>query len=275
MAGAVRLFMYMEVTMQEFGLKELYDVVIKTTYPIEINGRKIQEGEVVGYFDSVNISNFQEIRQVTSAKGGWDNRSHVWWDSTKEVQIYFDKGVFSKEQLALMTNAKMIEVSPVTSPVLIHNRETKESDENCLIFLDYIPASRIFVYEKKTGFKIPYTQISESTVQICCPFTDVIIDYSYEYKKEATEMIIGRALTSGYLELQGKTKIKEDEDGLVKTGIIYIPRMKLMSNLSIQLGQNATPVVGTFDAIACPVGGKGSKTVMKLSFLNEDIDSDM
>lgn len=261
--------------MKEFGLKEFYDVAIKTTYPIEMNGKQIQSGEVIGYFDSIEISNFNEIKESAAARGGWDNRSHVWWDSTKEIKINFAKGIFSKEQLALLTNSKLIERIPLVNPILIHNRENKESDENCLIKLDKIPASLIFVYEKETGFKVPYTQIDEWTIEVCCPFIDVIIDYNYEYEKNATDLVIGRELTSGFLELQGRTKIKEDETGLVKTGIVHIPKMKLMSNLSIQLGESASPVVGTFSAVACPIGGKGNKTVMELYFLSEDIDSDI
>jgi hypothetical protein len=41
----------------EFGLKELYDVTIRTTYPIEVNGRVLEVGEVVGAFDKVQIAN--------------------------------------------------------------------------------------------------------------------------------------------------------------------------------------------------------------------------
>jgi hypothetical protein len=37
----------------EFGIKELYSVKLKTTYPIEIAGKWIEEGETVAYFDSV------------------------------------------------------------------------------------------------------------------------------------------------------------------------------------------------------------------------------
>jgi len=43
----------------------------------------------------------------------------------------------------------------------------------------------------------------------------------------------------------------------------------------MKLGRNATPVMGTLDAVACPVGTKGNTTVMEMLFLNDDIDSDM
>ena len=51
----------------------------------------------------------QEIKSFSSANGGFDNRSHIYWDSTKEIKLSFAQGVFSKLQLALMTNASLID----------------------------------------------------------------------------------------------------------------------------------------------------------------------
>ena len=69
----------------EFGLKELYDLTLKATYPIEIAGRKFETGEVVARFDKIQIANFKEITSRFSANGGFDNRPHVIWEDTKEI----------------------------------------------------------------------------------------------------------------------------------------------------------------------------------------------
>lgn len=81
----------------EFGLKELYQVLIKTTYPIEMNGRKIETGEVIAAFDKIQLANFQEIKSTASARGGAGNAGLVWWEETKEIKLNFTQGVFSKE----------------------------------------------------------------------------------------------------------------------------------------------------------------------------------
>ena len=94
--------------MTEFGLKELYEVVIKTTYPIEVSGKTLETGEVVASFDKIQIANIQEVKDSVAARGGWDNRGLVFWDSTREVHINFSQGIFSKRQFSLMTNAKLI-----------------------------------------------------------------------------------------------------------------------------------------------------------------------
>jgi hypothetical protein len=86
---------------------------------------------------------------------------------------------------------------------------------------------------------------------------------------------IGRELISGFISLEGKTRVKDDITGQTKTGIIKIPKLKLMSDLSIRLGKDATPTVGRLSAVAVPDGRKGNKKVMEILFLNDDIDSDM
>jgi hypothetical protein len=80
----------------ELGFKELYEVALKATYPIEVGGRKIEAGETVAFFDKIQIANFQEVKNSTSANGGFDNRGRVFWESTKEVKINFTQGAFSK-----------------------------------------------------------------------------------------------------------------------------------------------------------------------------------
>jgi len=88
-------------------------------------------------------------------------------------------------------------------------------------------------------------------------------------------MTIGQALTRGYLSLNGKMRVKDDDTGKVKTGIIRIPKLRLMSDLSIRVGNDAIPQVGRFDAIAVPEGARGQSKVMEIIFLNDDIDADM
>ena len=48
-----------------------------------------------------------------------------------------------------------------------------------------------------------------------------------------------------------------------------------MSDLSMRLGGDATPIVGRLDAVAVPTGVRGQQRVMDILFLNDDIDADM
>ena len=69
----------------EFGLKELYDLTLKATYPIEMEGRVFEAGEVIARFDKIQLANFREITSRANATGGKGNVNHVVWEDSKEV----------------------------------------------------------------------------------------------------------------------------------------------------------------------------------------------
>lgn len=260
--------------MTEFGFKELYEVVIRTTYPIEVSGKTLEAGEAVAVFDKVQVANFQEVKQSVQARGGWDNRGLVFWDTTREVRLVLTQGIFSKEQFALMTAANLIKSSE-DQILTLSTRVQKESDENGIIELDNAALSPIFIYKISTGEKVAYTVIDETHLQIEAPYVDCIIDYAYQYTNPHQTLVVGQALISGFLTLEGKTRVKDDITGQTHTGIIYIPRLKLMSDLSMRLGENAQPIVGRLDATALPTGDRKNTEVMRVIFLEDDIDSDM
>lgn len=256
------------------GLKELYDVVLKATYPIEIGNKVIEEGEIILAFDNIQIAGLSEIKKYISAQGGFDNRELITWETTKELPLSFSQGVFSKRQLALLSNSKLIELEPNNSTILITNREYCESDENGKIILKQVPVGKTFVYNEETGEKLEYT-LSEKEITISDPYVNVYITYDSEYTNGGNIIKIGNRLFRGYLKLQAKTRLKEDISGRTVTGIFEIPKLKLMSDLSIRLGRTADPAIISFNAAGIPVGGRGASYVCNLYSLNDDIDSDI
>ena len=72
-----------------------------------------------------------------------------------------------------------------------------------------------------------------------------------------------------------KTRLKDDKTGHEVTGLIVIPKLKLVSSLSMILGKNASPIVPTLKAVGYPDGVKGLERVMEIYFLNDDVDSDI
>ena len=259
----------------QFGMKELYSVQLKATLPIEIDGYTFAVGETVAAFDRIQIANLSEMQQYVAAKGGFENRERVIWITTKSVDIVFSQGIFSKSQLSILTNAKLVEIGE-SRPFPIAEREELETNENGLLTLTHVPKNHnIFIYNKETGEKlINCTMASENTIQTSSLFTDVIVDYEREYTEKASELIIGQRAFQGFLSLEGRTRVKDDITGITKTGIIKIPKLQLTSNLSMILGKDADPVVGVFKGKAIPVGPYGQTKVMEVIFLNEDIDSD-
>ena len=258
----------------EFGIKELYSVSLKATYPIEIGGRSFEEGEVIAYFDSIQISNWQEIKSYVTAHGGYDDRAHVWWETTREVNFIMERGIFSKTQFALLSNSKIFNINE-NSSILVPIREQVEVDEWGYFYPSQIPATKLFVYNLETNERVYPIKIEEGKYQIRLPYTELLLDYSYNYENGGSVVNIGQRLIKGYLRLEGRTKIKDDVTGQVHTGIIIVPKLKLMSDLSMSLGEKANPMVGQIRGKIFPDGERTDSRVIEMYFLNDDIDSDM
>ena len=260
--------------MNNFGFKELYDVILKTTYPIEINDQKIEAGETIAAFDRIQLANFDERKDFVSANGGYDNRGHIWWEETKEVRVNLSQGVFSKEQFAIMSNAKLFENS-TKSIILVNRRELVETNSEGKADVKFAIHRPVFIYKQSTGEKIENFSFEGNVIITEEKYQDCLVDYYYEYDNKYSVFTVGQSLTNGFLSLEGKTRVKDDITGQIVTGIIKIPKLKLLSNLSIRLGQDTVPVIGRMDAVAVPTGERGHKKVMELIFLSDDIDSDM
>ena len=256
----------------ELGMKELYEVTLKATYPIEVSGKTFEVGETLIRFDKIQIANFSEKKDFLAARGGYENAPRVWWEETKEIGISIIQGVFSASQLSVISNANL---SQEASPVVITCREELETDGEGKVVLNKTPTEPIFIYNKETGEKMLSYSLSDKILSIGAPYQEILVDYMYTYDGGGRIVTVGKTLTNGYLSLEGKMRVKDDITGHVKTGIIRIPKLKLMSDLSIRLGKDASPQVGRLNAVAVPDGKRGNKKVMELIFLNDDIDSDM
>ena len=259
----------------KFGMQELYFVQLKSTYPIEIEGKEIAAGEVIAAFDKIQISNFQEIHKEVAAQGGYYNRKLVVWNRTEGVNLIFTQGIFSKTQLALMNNSRLIELGE-NQKVRIAQRDELETDSEGKITLTHVPIdSWIFVYNKETGEKLTgLSMIDEKTIQTSLVYKDVVVDYEYGYDNGIDISFIGEDVFEGYVTLEGRTRIKDDETGETHTAIIYIPKLKITSDFNLTLGQNAQPVVGKFSGTALSVGNKKQLRALEIYFLDEDIARD-
>ena len=259
----------------EFGLKELYDLTLKATYPIEVEGRVFETGEVIARFDKIQLANFREITSRVSANGGKNNPALVVWEDPREIQLSFTQGIFSKAQFAMLSNSKLIktEHGEITK---ISSHYIGESDEEGRIQLNKEKISNVFVYNAKTFEKINpiNVDLEKGVIVIENSYCDVEVDFQYEYTNEVSIMSVGQRLIEGFLLLEGKTRVKDDITGKTRTAILRIPRLKLVSDLSMRLGREAGPLLANFVAVGYPTPGRDKK-VMEMLFLNDDIDAEM
>ena len=259
----------------EFGMQELYFVQLKSTSIIEINGRTIAAGEVIAAFDKIQIANFKDIHREVSAQGGYQNRKLVVWNRTEGVDLVFTQGIFSKTQLGLMHNSKLLSIGE-NQIVRIAQRDELETDSNGIITLTHKPLnSWIFVYNKETGEKLTnLSRINDTQIQTPLVYKDVIVDYEYGYDNGADVSLIGEDIFDGYVSLEGRSRIKDDVTGKTHTAIIYIPKLKITSDFNLTLGEKAQPIVGKFSAVALATGDRKHSKALEIYYLEDDLDKD-
>ena len=255
------------------SFKTLEQVHLKATQEVEADGKVFEPGETIAYFDKIQVAGLKEFRDYVAARGGYDNRGLVYWETTREMDLTFSQGVFSNLQFGLLNNARVIKYSD-DEPLLVTKMEELESDENGNIVTTEEAVDEVFVYDKETGEKVFWWKVGRN-LKIEDSYKQLIVKYRYNYTGGASVAQIGQRFLRTFVELEGKTRVKDDTSGLITTGIIKIPKLKLMSGLSMKLGSQANPVVGTFEAVGVPIEERHNSYVAQFLFLNDDIDSDM
>ena len=259
----------------EFGMQELYFVQLKSTSLIEIKGQTIAAGEVIAAFDKIRIANFKDIHREVATQGGYQNRKLVVWNRTEGVDLVFTQGIFSKTQLALMHNSRLLSIGD-NQVVRIAQRDELETNDKGIITLTHEPIdSWIFVYNKETGEKLTgLERVSKTQIRTPLVYKDVIVDYEYGYDNGADVSLIGEDIFEGYVSLEGRSRIKDDVTGETHTAIIYIPKLKITSDFNLTLGQDAQPIVGKFNAVALATGDRKQSRALEIYYLEDDLDKD-
>lgn len=252
-----------------FGMKEVYDCILTATYDIEMGGKIIKAGEPLVHFSSIQMFDLDENHKVKEARGGYGNIPRVFWEDNHEVNIGFSQGIVNRVHLAFVGNNQFKDVA-INAPMF----QTLELDEQLTVTLKRMPAQdSLHIYhngEKVTEFSINDKVITFSNL---LPYEEVDIYYSTICDSHTIQ--IGKPLIQGFLSMTAKTRIKDDVTGNIVTGIFTIPKMRLMSDFSIRLGDRVTPSLNEYRFRAFPTGSKGSMEVVNFSILNEDIDSDI
>lgn len=256
-----------------FGVKELYSVNLRTTSRIEINGVIFEENEPIITFDNIQLAPLTENKIRRSARGGKNNEELITWENTTDVTFSLSEGVISKNGLAILSNSKLIkqENEVFACPF----REKVESNEDGKIISKYtINQNEPFFIYDNNGVKVTDYTINNNEIMVGAQYATYHLNYYFDYTDTIEQLIVGQRLIDSCLSLDGLVRFKDDQDGYVKTGIIEIPKVKLMSNLSMRLGKDSGPYVYRFNIMGLPVGNRRNEYVCKITMLNNEIDSD-
>ena len=264
--------------MEQFGTKDLYRVAIRATYSMRIGDKQIEQEEPIIYLDGAQIFAIGQNIGYRAARGGRSNFAHVVWEQSGDVNFTIQRGVLSPYGYALLTNLNVLDY-PVDGTTVLTNTEIVETDNRGVAYLKYAPIvdkpKFAYVYRNKLiQDKIAITDITGDCITVDQDYANsvILVDYSHYYGQPVREYRLDRNKFNGYLSLEARYYTK-GESGLERTNILYIPKMKVMSDISLRIGDNvASPTLSTFNIVAMAEKVDGEYSVMRMLQLDEDVD---
>lgn len=281
---------------QYYGHKELYEVVLRAKTDMVFGARKIEKDEPVLYFDNVNMSILSEQARPVMARGGWGNMPHVVWDDRSEVVFTMTEGVMSGVGMGILLGARVLQ--DITHPIYLSKREGPFSPVELQIngetkhgfFVENRPAigsgkkSFVFEFERKAIQRKVKGYLYERETPIGPNYfiylddsadmsKQYLVDYYYEYKNEAQLYLLQQERFNGLFSLEGKFYSKDENEGRNYTNVIYMPKVRIASNINLQLGERANPTVSTFNIIGLPeTVGDYRNLIVEMTRLGEDVE---
>jgi len=287
---------------QYFGIKELYEVVLKAKTPMQFGSRYLEAGEPVLYFEHINMAALTERQNTIMARGGWSNMPRVIWEDRSEVRFSFSEGVMSSVGMGILLSATVTEQQNLEETLLIPKREGPFTLDEGKLWITHaptiLPDKKAFIYEyerdvaqkKVYGVLDPEHNIRndfmDETLTCIKVFEDkerqieadatkqYIVDYYYEYTDKALLYTIQKDRFNGLFTLEGKFYSKDENDGLNYTNLIYMPKVRVVSDINLRLGERADPTTSVFDIIGLPENVVGNKKglILEITRLSDDID---
>lgn len=299
---------------QYFGHKELYEVVLRAKNPMQFGDRYIEADEPVLYFDNVNMSLLTEQNRAIFARGGWSNMPRVIWEDRSEVQFQMIEGVMSSVGMSILLSANVLlggtqeaplYINKKEMPTVFYDKELVDSEGNRLTYVNLehtpviYPVKKMFIFEynrkaiqQKIYGRLAPLQLNELGMPINRLYLyedknlektvkndrKYVIDYYYKYEDEDGALIysVEKERFNGLFTLEAKFYSKDENEGNKYTNLLYMPKVRIVSNINLRLGERADPTVSTFNIIGLPeTVGDQKNLIMEITRLGQDIDADI
>ena len=262
------------------------------------------------YFEHVSMAALAEKNLTKMARGGYNNAPRVIWTDRSEAQFSMIEGVMSSISMSVLLSANVTE-STKEEPLLVPLREGPSNLTSLIIddkevhgmYIKHMPIGYpqrktfIFEYERDVAQKKKYGRLIEredpldrngkllfigiyDDRELTIPADiekEYVVDYYYEYGDEALIYTIQQQRFNGLFTLEGKFYAKDENDGLNYTNLIYMPRVRVVSDINLRLGERADPAVSTFNIIGLPetVGNGKNNLIVEITRLGTDIDGNI
>lgn len=298
--------------MEEFyGIKELYNVDIRTLRTIDIGCKRYDTNESILSFKTAELARVEENKNYKVAHGGYHDVPLVNWEVDKEMRFGITHGVLNPKSWAILSNSKLFDSKKKSIPYQ-EEVDVIEDSEYCFCNLKFIPNActvlmgvqgnpnnepmpmgrrpelmlkplppskdkYIFCYDYYTGERIRDFDICGNRIFLKnTKYRKVFIDYTFDYTGAVELLSIGNRLNNGFFKLTATMSSKNETTGEVSTTLLEIPKIKFQSSLSIQLGKSCeNSVVSDFFFVGYPDDDRRDKQKTAIiTFLDSELTGD-
>ena len=279
---------------QEMGIKDLEYVVLKAKEEMILGDKVFEPGEPVLYFKNVQIALLTEDTRVVAAQGGFLNQPRVVWEDRNNTIFQFSNGTLNPISLNLLLEANVLRREGTSVPhAQFISKDYVKVDEVqgiATFTLKYNidkDKKRFYYTYSYDNLQKPLTVVSEESnkngtiVVVKLPDSwnkideydgGIMADYYFVPKKDPIIYSMDRERKSNLYTLEATFYLKDENDGLLHTGILEMPKVYIMSNINLRMGERADPTVGTFRIMAMPDNYDNyDSMVWRMMYLEDDI----
>lgn len=265
---------------QYFGTKELYQLTLRANEDFKFGSRLVEEGEPILYFRRAQMTNLYEGQSVKMARGGWGNMPKVIWEDKDELTFTITEGVMNNVSFGFLLGAKVTEGGTESTLAIPRLEGPFTLDENNNYFLDHVinTSKPFFMYEFKNDCiqrKVSPMIIGDQMLYLpdAEPDQTFVMDYYYSYGEPTLSYVIDQSRFNNDFCLEGKFYTKDENEGENITNILVMPRVRVVSNINLHLGERSDPTTSVFRLIAMPSETEiSSYELMRITRLGKDVD---
>ena len=257
-----------------FGVREICDVVFKSTDARTIGSYSFTKGMPVLYFDTLKTSSLEGAATTVYAQGGKGNSRLIAWEGDKTITFKMQDALMSAQGFAILSGAGLVDAAS-DKPILVHTTENAVATSATAITLVGTPSAKGDVYAvpvaggELSGLPIKATVAEGGTLTWAGLTKDAVyvIDYYVEKTTSASEITIEAGKFGGYYYVEASTLFRDESTGADKAAEFVIPKAKIQSNFTFTMAPSGDPSVFDFTLDAFPDYTAFNKTKKVLAAL--------
>lgn len=295
--------------MQNFGVREICDVVLKAKANTTIGNKKFYKNEPVILFDTLKTSSLEGAATTVYAEGGKGNTRLMSWDGERTMTFTMEDALISPEGFMILSGAGLVEASedkklkqhivetidmgevvaddeeaPTQVSVPVKELPFLSAKENFayVMFVDadgnmsepFIPdpagEGKVLLVKDHEGYA------ANSLVSAFASADHVLVDYYTEKANGVKQIEIEAGKFSGNFYLEASTLFR-DTNGVDHPAEFIIPNCKVQSNFTFTMASTGDPSTFTFTMDAFPDYTRfdhSKKVLAALQVIDENAEED-